>query len=122
MDISAVTTSTLQSLHPNDITAEINTPDVNDIEVFKQMMANSQPTPEANFVSEIQSQQKIYTNAIAKINAATDMDVINGNKDMGAMDLLNTQYKLFDLSFTLDLTAKAAGQLSQAVNKLTTMQ
>ncbi|WP_079823328.1 type III secretion system inner rod subunit SctI, partial [Salmonella enterica] len=32
------------------------------------------------------------------------------------------QYALFNLSFNLDLTAKVAGQFSQAVNKLTTMQ
>ncbi|HAU3149285.1 TPA: EscI/YscI/HrpB family type III secretion system inner rod protein [Salmonella enterica subsp. diarizonae] len=122
MDVSVVTNSTLQSLPSNDVATHINVPDVKDIEEFKRMMAASQPVPEANLVNGIQQQQELYANTIAKINSVADTDLMHGTKVDSATNLLNTQYALFNLSFNLDLTAKVAGQLSQAVNKLTTMQ
>ncbi|ECL0732068.1 type III secretion system inner rod subunit SctI, partial [Salmonella enterica] len=117
-----VTNSTLQSLPSNDVATHINVPDVKDIEEFKRMMAASQPVPEANLVNGIQQQQELYANTIAKINSVADTDLMHGTKVDSATNLLNTQYALFNLSFNLDLTAKVAGQFSQAVNKLTTMQ
>ncbi|ANA24245.1 type III secretion system inner rod subunit SctI [Salmonella enterica] len=122
MDVSVVTNSTLQSLPSNDVATHINVPDVKDIEEFKRMMAASQPVPEANLVNGIQQQQELYANTIAKINSVADTDLMHGTKVDSATNLLNTQYALFNLSFNLDLTAKVAGQFSQAVNKLTTMQ
>ncbi|EBE4782449.1 EscI/YscI/HrpB family type III secretion system inner rod protein [Salmonella enterica] len=122
MDVSVVTNSTLQSLPSNDVAMHINVPDVKDIEEFKRMMAASQPVPEANLVNGIQQQQELYANTIAKINSVADTDLMHGTKVDSATNLLNTQYALFNLSFNLDLTAKVAGQFSQAVNKLTTMQ
>lgn len=122
MDVSVVTNSTLQSLPSNDVATHINVPDVKDIEEFKRMMAASQPVPEANLVNGIQQQQELYANTIAKINSVADTDLMHGAKVDSATNLLNTQYALFNLSFNLDLTAKVAGQFSQAVNKLTTMQ
>ncbi|EHG9035221.1 EscI/YscI/HrpB family type III secretion system inner rod protein [Salmonella enterica] len=122
MDVSVVTNSTLQSLPSNDVATHINVPDVKDIEEFKRMMAASQPVPEANLVNGIQQQQELYANTIAKINSVADTDLMHGTKVDSATNLLNIQYALFNLSFNLDLTAKVAGQFSQAVNKLTTMQ
>ncbi|EAA4707831.1 EscI/YscI/HrpB family type III secretion system inner rod protein [Salmonella enterica] len=122
MDVSVVTNSTLQSLPSNDVATHINVPDVKDIEEFKRMMAASQPVPEANLVNGIQQQQELYANTIAKINSVADTNLMHGTKVDSATNLLNTQYALFNLSFNLDLTAKVAGQFSQAVNKLTTMQ
>ncbi|ASG84826.1 EscI/YscI/HrpB family type III secretion system inner rod protein [Salmonella enterica subsp. diarizonae] len=122
MDVSVVTNSTLQSLPSNDVATHINVPDVKDIEEFKRMMAASQPVPEANLVNGIQQQQELYANTIAKINSVADTELMHGTKVDSATNLLNTQYALFNLSFNLDLTAKVAGQFSQAVNKLTTMQ
>ncbi|EOX8391155.1 type III secretion system inner rod subunit SctI [Salmonella enterica] len=122
MDVSVVTNSTLQSLPSNDVATHINVPDVKDIEEFKRMMAASQPVPEANLVNGIQQQQELYANTIAKINSVADTDLMHGTKVDSATNLLNTQYALFNLSFNLDLTAKVAGQFSQAVNKLTTRQ
>ncbi|MIE71877.1 EscI/YscI/HrpB family type III secretion system inner rod protein [Salmonella enterica subsp. diarizonae] len=122
MDVSVVTNSTLQSLPSNDVATHINVPDVKDIEEFKRMMEASQPVPEANLVNGIQQQQELYANTIAKINSVADTDLMHGTKVDSATNLLNTQYALFNLSFNLDLTAKVAGQFSQAVNKLTTMQ
>ncbi|ECJ8077373.1 EscI/YscI/HrpB family type III secretion system inner rod protein [Salmonella enterica] len=122
MDVSVVTNSTLQSLPSNDVATHINVPDVKDIEEFKRMMTASQPVPEANLVNGIQQQQELYANTIAKINSVADTDLMHGTKVDSATNLLNTQYALFNLSFNLDLTAKVAGQFSQAVNKLTTMQ
>ncbi|EIV7686908.1 type III secretion system inner rod subunit SctI [Salmonella enterica] len=122
MDVSVVTNSTLQSLPSNDVATHINVPDVKDIEEFKRMMAASQPVPEANLVNGIQQQQELYANTIAKINSVADTNLMHGTKVDSATNLLNTQYVLFNLSFNLDLTAKVAGQFSQAVNKLTTMQ
>ncbi|EDR3232753.1 EscI/YscI/HrpB family type III secretion system inner rod protein [Salmonella enterica subsp. diarizonae] len=122
MDVSVVTNSTLQSLPSNDVATHINVPDVKDIEEFKRMMAASQPVPEDNLVNGIQQQQELYANTIAKINSVADTNLMHGTKVDSATNLLNTQYALFNLSFNLDLTAKVAGQFSQAVNKLTTMQ
>ncbi|EAP5830091.1 EscI/YscI/HrpB family type III secretion system inner rod protein [Salmonella enterica] len=122
MDVSVVTNSTLQSLPSNDVATHINVPDVKDIEEFKRMMAASQPVSEANLVNGIQQQQELYANTIAKINSVADTNLMHGTKVDSATNLLNTQYALFNLSFNLDLTAKVAGQFSQAVNKLTTMQ
>ncbi|HFS5793857.1 TPA: type III secretion system inner rod subunit SctI [Citrobacter werkmanii] len=122
MDVSAITTTALQPLSSNELSTHVNVPDVKEVEEFKKMMAASQPVPEASLVDGIQQQQEMYADTIAKVNSVAETDPLNGAKSSSATNLLSTQYALFNLSFTLDLTAKVAGQFSQAVNKLTAMQ
>jgi type III secretion system YscI/HrpB-like protein len=122
MDISAISNTALQSLPSNELAANINVPDVRDIETFKKMMASSQPVPEAQMVDALQQQQEMFASTVTKVNSITRDEQMSGTKADSVTNLLGAQYELFNLSFNLDLTAKVAGQFSQAINKLTTMQ
>ncbi|EFE05590.1 type III secretion system inner rod subunit SctI [Citrobacter youngae] len=122
MDLSAISGSALKSLPASDAQAQISVPDIHEIEAFKNMMAGAQPVPEAGIVNAVQLQQAMFNDTIQKINPIMAADTVSGTKGDEVSNLLNTQYGLFNLSFSLDLTAKIAGQFSQAVNKLTSMQ
>lgn len=122
MDLSAISDATLKSLPTSDIQAQISVPDIHEVEAFKTMMAGAQPVPEAGIVNAVQLQQTMFNDTMQKINPVVASDTVVGAKGDEVSSLLNTQYGLFNLSFSLDLTAKIAGQFSQAVNKLTSMQ
>ncbi|MFS9381047.1 type III secretion system inner rod subunit SctI [Citrobacter sp. ANG330] len=122
MDVSAISGATLQSLPATDIQAQATMPDVHEVEAFKTMMAGAKGVPEENMVNAVQQQHAMFTDAMQKVSSVAGTDDMSGKKTEAVTGLLDTQYQLFNLSFSLDLTAKVAGQFSQAVNKLTTMQ
>lgn len=112
--------ATIESLSANDLVG-IHLPDVNEIQEFKSAMSNAQPAPESSLVNAVQLQQNIFGQTLQSIQPVAPSGMTQ-DAVPGADKVLAAQYGLFNLSFNLDLTAKVAGQFSQAVNKLVSMQ
>ncbi len=119
--MDAITTpAAIQSLSANDAPA-MNMPDVKEINEFQSAMAKAQSAPEVSLVNAVSQQQALFGQALQGIQPVVQSGM-NPPDAPGADKMLAAQYGLFNLSFNLDMTAKVAGQFSQAVNKLVSMQ
>lgn len=110
----------VQSLSANDVPA-MTMPDVKDINEFQSAMAKAQSAPEVSLVNAISQQQALFGQTLQGIQPVVQTGM-NPPEAPAADKILSAQYQLFNISFNLDMTAKVAGQFSQAVNKLVSMQ
>jgi len=122
MDIAAAANTHINSLSSLGTDTGVQLPDVRDVEAFKKMIMNAQPIPEASVVDAVQTQQAMFADVMKGVSPIASDKGIDNPGTNSADTMLHTQYELFNLSFKLDLTAKVAGQFSQAINKLTTLQ
>ncbi|MCK7227229.1 type III secretion system inner rod subunit SctI [Enterobacter asburiae] len=112
--------ATIQSFSANDKTV-MNMPDVKAINEFKSAMAQVQAKPEISLVNAVSQQQALFGQTLQGIQPVVQTGM-GQPATPDADKALDAQYALFNLTFNLDMTAKVAGQFSQAVNKLVSMQ
>ncbi|MBF0035739.1 type III secretion system inner rod subunit SctI [Citrobacter freundii] len=102
-------------------TSGVPMPDVRDIAAFQSVLAQAQPAPEMSLINAVGQQQRLYAQTMESLQPVVG-GALTPEAGTDAGKMMAAQYGLFTLSFNLDLTAKVAGQFSQAVNKLVSMQ
>ena len=95
---------------------QLPTPNQMELDKFNQIMfGTAQQLPEQGMVNAVQDHQQILKNSLKPVDSIASGDITPEG-------LLSSQAQMMNTGVTVDLEAKVAGQLAQAVNKLVTMQ
>jgi len=92
------------------------TPSQIELDKFNQLMFSSdKKTPEQGVINAIQDYRKSIVDNVSSVTQITP-------ENLSVESMLASQRELLNTSVTIDFGAKVAGQLSQAINKLVSMQ
>jgi type III secretion system YscI/HrpB-like protein len=101
---------------PAPSVAKVPTPEQAEIEKFNQVMfSTGSYTPEQMMMNAVADHHQVLKTDLLPVT-----NIVQG--DMSAENLLSAQEQLMRSAVGVDLGAKVAGQLSQAINKLVSMQ
>lgn len=118
MSIAPVNTVThaASTFSPASPTQKVQTPEQTEIDKFNQIMfGTTSNTPEQRIMNVVTDHHQTMVADLSSVS-----DIAQGG--VSPKNFLTLQEKLMRSSIGIDFGAKVAGQLSQAVNKLVSMQ